>query len=84
MRAHIDVQDRAMQVPQCQPHLHVLPMYGAVCQRHARDPTRQATGDAGNTHRGAGDRKGKEASQAHKGRGKLKYQAETTPLPLLE
>ena len=39
MRAHVDMQDRAMRVPQGRLRLCVMLMSGVVCQRHAPDLT---------------------------------------------
>ena len=68
MRDHVDVQDRAMRVMQGRSHLHVLSMYGEVCQRRAPDLTVGAADDTGRTHRGDRDRETKEAARAHGGR----------------
>ena len=39
LRAHVDVQDRAMQVLQGRSRLRVMPVSGAVCQPRAPDST---------------------------------------------
>ena len=67
MRAHVNVRDHAMKMPQRRSHLRVLPMSGAVCQRRAPDPTGQAADNAGKIHRGDGDMERKEAARAHEG-----------------
>ena len=68
MRVHVNVKDRTMRVTQGCSHLRVLPMSGAVCQYHAPDLTGRSANDVGITHREDGDRKTKEAAQAHGGR----------------
>ena len=52
MQAHVDVQDRAMRVPQGRSRLRVMPMSGAVCQRRTPDPTGQDAEHGGNNREG--------------------------------
>ena len=68
MQAHVDVHNLAMHVPQGRLHLHVLPIYGAVCQCRAPDPTGRSADDIERTFRGDRDREEREAAQAHEGR----------------
>ena len=66
MQARVKMQDRVMQVLQGCSHLHVVPMSGAVCQRHAPEPTGQVEDNAAITYRGDKEMKEKEAAQSHK------------------
>ena len=68
MRAHVDVQDRVMQVSQGCLCLHVLTMSGVVCQICAADPIGWAAEKSGRKHRGDKDREPKEAARSHEGR----------------
>ena len=67
MRAHIDVQDRTMQVPQGRLRLRVMPMSRVVCQRRTPDPTGRDAEHGGNngdreTHAAAGESEGGKAN----------------------
>ena len=66
MLAHVNVQDRAMRVPQGRSRLRVMPLSGAVCQqRAAPDLTGQDAEQGGN--RGEGDGETKAAGGKVKG-----------------
>ena len=53
MQAHVNVHDRAMQVPQGRSRLHVIPLSEAVCQQSALDLKGRHMEQGGN--RGDGD-----------------------------
>ena len=50
--AHVNVKNRAMQVPQGRSHLHVVLMSGAVYQRSTPDPTGRYAEHGGNNGEG--------------------------------
>ena len=52
LRAHVDVQDRAMRVPQGRSRLRVILMSGAVCQQRTPDLTGRDAEHRGNNRDG--------------------------------
>ena len=65
MRDNVDVQDRAMRVPQGRSRLRVMPVSGAVCQPHVTESTGGDAEQGG--HGGKGDREAQSAAGKNEG-----------------
>ena len=67
MRAHVNVQDRAMSVPQGRSRLRVMLVSGVMCQRQAPDLMGRAADKGWSNHRGDRDREATVVARESKG-----------------